>query len=143
MTISEIIQIITSDYENVNLTEANGDFFFLYGEDKMMPFATVVTSDNDFDHLSQLNREGFFRLNIGVSKATFAATFEGLELKKGIGAYADAAFDFAATNLLMPHPLYGAMYWFCIVNPQKSSLPMLKSHLDEAYGIAKRRQEKH
>lgn len=142
MTIAEITDLIATNYSNANITEANGDLFFLYGEDKMMPFATIVTSDNDFDHLSQLNREGFFRLNIGVSKATFAAAFEGLELKKGIGAYADAPFDFAAANVLMPHPLYGAMYWFCIVNPRQDNWAMLKTYLDEAYGIAGKRPHK-
>ncbi|MNL62833.1 hypothetical protein D3C87_1868960 [compost metagenome] len=60
-------------------------------------------------------------------------------LKKGIGAYADSGIDFTAENIVMPHPVYGAMYWLCIVNPREDSLPALKRHLDVAYGLAVKR----
>lgn len=141
MTIEEITTYILSNFKEVNVTEANGDLFFLYDQEKMMPFATIVTSDNDFDSVSQLNREGFFRLNIGVDKASFVSTFEGIALKKGIGAYVDSGIDFTAENIVMPHPIYGAMYWLCIVNPRANSLPVLKSHLNIAYGLAVKRQK--
>lgn len=139
MTIEEITAYILSNFKNVNITEANGDLFFLYADEKMMPFATIVTSDNDFDHVSQLNREGFYRLNIGIDKISFTNTFEGLVLKKGIGAYVDSGIDFTAENVVMPHPIYGAMYWLCIVNPNKNNIPVLKNYLDIAYGLAVKR----
>nr|WP_294869745.1 DUF6194 family protein [uncultured Pedobacter sp.] len=139
MTIKEIIAYILSNFKNVNITEANGDLFFMYDQEKMMPFATIVTSDNDFDSVSQLNREGFFRLNIGIDKTLFVSTFDGIALKKGIGAYVDSGIDFTAENIVMPHPFYGAMYWLCIVNPAKDSLPGLKSYLDVAYALAVKR----
>ena len=142
MTINQITKEILSRFKDVNVTEANGDLFFMYGEDKMMPFATVVTSDNEYDNASQLNREGFFRLNIGVDKATFMRTFEGVKLKKGIDAYQDSNIDFTVENVLMPHPVYGAMYWMCILNPAVSSFPALRSYLEIAYAIAAKRQDK-
>ncbi|WP_448634480.1 DUF6194 family protein [Pedobacter panaciterrae] len=139
MTIEEITAYILSNFKNVNVTEANGDLFFMYDQEKMMPFATIVTSDNDFDSVSKLNRQGFFRLNIGIDKALFINTFEGIALKKGIGAYVDSGIDFTAENIVMPHPFYGAMYWLCIVKPRKKSLPVLKNHLDVAYSLAVKR----
>lgn len=141
MTIEEMTAYILSSFKNVNVTEANGDLFFMYDQEKMMPFATIVTSDNDFDSVSQLNREGFFRLNIGIDKASFSTTFDGIALKKGIGAYVDSGIDFTAENVVMPHPIYGAMYWLCIVNPGKDKLPVLKKHLDIAYGLAVKRMK--
>lgn len=142
MTINQITKEILSCFKDVNVTDANGDLFFMYGEDKMMPFATVVTSDNEYDNESQLNREGFFRLNIGVDKATFIHIFDGIKLKKGIGAYRESGIDFTVENVIMPHPVYGAMYWLCIVNPNTSSLPVLMSYLEIAYDIAAKRQNK-
>jgi hypothetical protein len=139
MTIEEITAYILSNFKNVNITEANGDLFFMYDQEKMMPFATIVTSDNDFDSVSQLNREGFFRLNIGIDKTLFVSIFQGIKLKKGIGAYVDSGVDFTVENIVMPHPFYGAMYWLCIVNPGEGSLPGLKSYLDVAYGLAVKR----
>src|SRR5262249_23227179 len=41
-----------------------------------LPFATIVTKDYaDFDNASALHRPEVFRLNIGVSRATFRALF--------------------------------------------------------------------
>ena len=59
-----------------------GDTFFFYAPsrdvpaDRKFPFATIVTKDyGEFDGASDLNREGVFRLNVGVGKETFAALF--------------------------------------------------------------------
>ncbi|WP_316812152.1 DUF6194 family protein [Pedobacter heparinus] len=141
MTIDEITKEILSCFKDVSVTEANGDLFFMYDKDKMMPFATIVTSDNDYDHASQLSRAGFFRLNIGVDKATFIHTFEGMKLKKGLGSYQESDIDFTKENVIMPHPVYGAMYWMCMVNPGRNSFPILKPYLEVAYHIAAKRQK--
>ncbi len=59
-----------------------GDSFFIYDpkrdldEARRFPFATLVTKDyGDFDNASKLDRPGILRLNIGISKETFAALF--------------------------------------------------------------------
>lgn len=142
MSIEEITNEILSHFKDTNITEANGDLFFMYSEDKMMPLATIVTSDNDYDSVSRLNRTGFFRLNIGVDKATFTGIFPDMELRKGMGAYLGSGIDFTVENTVMPHPVYGAGYWLCIVNPDKNKMPELKSYLEVAYAIAVKRQEK-
>src|SRR5262245_54311565 len=50
-----------------------GDTFIFRGEQRKLPFATVVTHDyGDFDAFSQLDRPGVFRLSIGVGRARFA-----------------------------------------------------------------------
>ncbi|MDH6254172.1 hypothetical protein M2347_003899 [Chryseobacterium sp. H1D6B] len=46
MTMNQITKEILSRFKDVNVTKANGDLFFMHGEDKMMFFATVVTSGN-------------------------------------------------------------------------------------------------
>ena len=108
-----------------------GDTFFIYDPDRnleragRMPFATIVTKDyGDFDNASNLNRDGVFRLNIGVSKQTFESLFPS-----------DAGHDFTVLDALMPHPVYGRNHWVCVLNPSDATFQKLEPLLAEAYEI--------
>src|SRR5690242_1040577 len=89
-----------------------GDTFFIYDPQRTLegarrfPFATIVTKDyGDFDNASKLDRPGVYRLNIGLSKKTFASLFESGD-----------SHDFTALDRLMPHPVYGTYHWVCVLN---------------------------
>jgi len=56
---------------NVQRVDNFGYSFFFVGDDHRLPFVTIANSDNEYDNVSNLNREGVFRVNIGVSKDTF------------------------------------------------------------------------
>jgi hypothetical protein len=137
MQLTEIRNRIANEYEDVREVEANGDYFFMYQDEEKFPFATIVTSDNDFDSVSNLNRDGFYRLNIGIDKATFQSLFGSVPSKPGIGGYVDSGIDFTRENQLFPHPFYGSMYWVSIVNPSESTYGQIREFLDYAYGKAK------
>jgi hypothetical protein len=73
------VDVVVASKENGAPEIAWGDTFFIYDPDRNLddtrrfPFATIVTKDyGDFDNASRLDRPGVFRLNIGVSKETFA-----------------------------------------------------------------------
>ncbi|HYW23231.1 MAG TPA: DUF6194 family protein [Terriglobales bacterium] len=109
-----------------------GDTFFIYDPDRKLegsrqfPFATIVTKDyGDFDNRSNLDRPGVFRLNIGVSRATFDSLFD-----------AGAEHDFTALDRLMPHPVYGRNHWVSVLNPGESTFETVKPLLREAYDRA-------
>ena len=111
---------------------AAGDTFFIYDPDRNLqdkqrfPFATIVTKDyGDFDNASNLNREGVFRLNVGVSRETFRSLFGD-----------DGTYDFAALDRLMPHPVYGRQSWVGVLNPSAETFERVKPLLREAYEIA-------
>jgi len=72
MNEAEISQYITSTFPNAEAVVADGNSFFFHGSERMMPFATLVTNDL-YDQVSNLNRPGVFRLNLGISKETFIA----------------------------------------------------------------------
>ena len=55
MKIKAIQQFITATFKGSHFVEAEGDVFFMYGADHKFPFATIVTKDNEFDHVSNLN----------------------------------------------------------------------------------------
>lgn len=125
-----IIEYITGTFEGVyTLTNAD-NIFFMYDPDGMFPFATLMTNDEN-DQFSDLNRPGVYRLNIGLSKATFRAMFGSQTSPDGAD---DNNYDFTAPDKVMPHPVYGKMYWVCILNPSAATFEsVVKPLLVEAY----------
>jgi Family of unknown function (DUF6194) len=108
-----------------------GDTFFFYAPsrdvpaDRKFPFATIVTKDyGEFDCASNLNRPGVFRLNVGVSKQTFAALF---------GVAKPEGYDYTVLDKVMPHPVYGKMFWVCVLNPSATTFEAIRPLLAEAY----------
>jgi Family of unknown function (DUF6194) len=133
MRIEEIKTYIFKNFENVKLVEADGDLFFMYDKNDKLPFATIVTRDNEYDSTSNLNREGFYRINVGLDKDTFNSMFGGLTDKKGFEAYMNLGIDFTKEDTIMPHPTYGAMYWVCVVNPSDETFKTLKKFIELSY----------
>jgi hypothetical protein len=142
MELDLVKTFITTTFEGSYFMESDGDLFFFYGEDNKFPFATVVTKDNEFDNNSDLNRPGVYRLNISVDKTTFQSLFEGINARSGIGGFAQSGLDFTALNRIMPHPMYGNLYWICILNPEEDSLELLRPYLSEGYARAVQKEEK-
>ncbi len=140
MELTELIATITADFEKTRVQEKDGDYFFFYGAEEKFPFATIVTSDNEYDHVSNLNRGGLFRLNIGIDKSTFAAMFGSIPAKAGIGGYLDSGIDFTEKNKWFPHPVYGSMYWISIINPERETYTQLNALLSLSYKKAVGRQ---
>jgi hypothetical protein len=127
-----ITDYIMNTFVGVETTTTLGYTFFFYGADRMLPFTTIATADNEGDRVSNLDRPGVFRLNIGVSKQTFQALF-------GTGKVEVSAYDFTALDTIMPHPDYAAQSWLCVLNPSDTTFEQLRPVLSEAYELAVRR----
>ncbi|MBN8751745.1 MULTISPECIES: DUF6194 family protein [Variovorax] len=110
---------------------ADDNTFFFHDADNKFPFATIVTKDSEFDNASKLDRPGAFRLNIGVGKESFRALF---------GEAPAAAADPAALDTLMPHPVYGKMYWVSVISPSTQTFDKVKPLLAEALALARARK---
>jgi hypothetical protein len=126
------VDVVVASKENGAPEIAWGDTFFIYDPDRNLddarrfPFATIVTKDyGNFDNASNLDRPGVFRLNIGVSKETFAKLFG-----------AEGEHDFTQLDRLMPHPVYGRNHFVCVLNPGDSTFDAISPLLKEAYEIA-------
>ncbi|WP_313662445.1 DUF6194 family protein [Cellulosimicrobium cellulans] len=119
---------------------ARGDHFFYYAPDGEVPhgqpYGTVVTKDYPDDAASHLDEEGRWRVNVHVGRDRFR-DLVGADPRDG------AASEVAETDLVVPHPVYGALGWVCVVNPGERTtglvLDLLRAAHDDARARAARR----
>lgn len=121
------VEAFVTRLENVERSENFGYTFFFVGDDHRLPFVTLANSDNDYDNVSNLSREGVFRINIGVSKATFQSLIDESEAEPG---------DYSVLNTFLPHPDYARQNWVCILNPAQENIETTKKLIVEAHSIA-------
>lgn len=137
---TSVTRYIMDTFAGVETAEAYGYLFFFYGPDRMMPFATLGTRDNEGDRASNLDRPSIFRLNIGVNKATYRAWFGPPPPRAGADGVVVTGHDFTALDQLMPHPVYAPQSWVCILNPSAATFQQtVQPLLAEAYELAVKR----
>ncbi|HEU5367868.1 MAG TPA: DUF6194 family protein [Ktedonobacterales bacterium] len=149
----DIETYITETFEGVDTVVASDASFFFYNPassappDHRFPFVTLVTSDA-YDQFSDLNRPSVFRLNIGLSKPTFRALFGAGQPSSQRDSVAEdeetpGDYDFTALDQVMPHPVYGRMYWVCVLNPgEETFATRVRPLLAEAYELAVSRYQR-
>lgn len=153
MNDADISQYITDTFEGVDVVADSGSRFFFYNPDSNLPpdhrfpFVTIVTSDV-YDQFSNLNRPSVFRLNMGIGKQTFSAlrssgAFSGSQKlpadREGAAESQDkeSEYDYTILDQLMPHPVYGRMYWVSVLNPSGETFKTkVQPLLTEAYELA-------
>ncbi|MBN9122189.1 MAG: hypothetical protein J0I06_24130 [Planctomycetes bacterium] len=139
MSEDAVVRYITDTFAGVEALAASGDYYFFYQPggnvppDHRFPFATLVTADRH-DRFSNLDRPGVFRLNVGVAKETFRSLFGPQPPEDG--------YDFTVLDRIMPHPVYGKMYWVCVLSPGGETFEAVKPLLAEAYDAAVKRHTK-
>jgi hypothetical protein len=148
MDAGEMKRYICEAFDGVKAVDGNGDTFFLYDPSgdlparRQFPFVTIVTGDH-YDSVSNLSRPGAYRLNIGLTRATYTASFGAAPAQHGSDGVLDTGFDYAAVDTLMPHPIYAGQHWVCVVNPGPATLDTVRTLLAEAHGFATRKYANH
>jgi hypothetical protein len=132
MNESSVADYITKTFPGVETTTNFGYTFFFYKTDHMVPFATIASSDNEYESISKLDRPGVFRLNIGVSRETFQSLF-------GTAKVDVKNYDFTALDVIMPHPDYAPQNFICVLSPSEATFERIRALLAEAYDIAVRK----
>lgn len=146
MNESEVIRSILEALDEVEVAEVAGDSFFFYDPDpahpadRKLPFATLVTTDAH-DRASDLDRSGVFRLNIGVRPETYRAMFGDPPPWTGDGSVVATGHDFTRLDEILPHPVYAAMSWICVLSPSEATFERIRPLLAEAHATAVRRYE--
>jgi hypothetical protein len=130
-----ITSYITSAFENIETAVNLGYTFFFYRDDHMHAFATIASTANEYEKISNLDRPGVYRLNIGVSRETFKSLFGTKKIDVN-------AYDFTALDIIMPHPDYSSQHFLCVLSPSEEIFEKIKPFLAEAYDIAMKRYNK-
>ncbi len=118
-----------ADMPNVQREENFGYSFYFVGDDHRLPFVTFANSDNDYDSVSNLSREGVFRINIGVGKESF----------KTLISDAGGELDYSVLDVFLPHPDYAKLNWICILSPTGDNVESVRRLILEAHAIAAER----
>jgi len=155
VTESEIVEYIrglsgvvtlTASEENGSPQSAWGDTFFYYDpegdrpENQRLPFATVVIHDYaGWDTESRLDRDGIFRVIIAIGRSEFERLLGHAPTQHP--AHHDD-FDYAATDVLIPHPAYASQGWVSILNPAERTSSQVRQLLDQAHALAVRRHRR-
>jgi len=141
MTADELDRVIR-DLAGVRVLEAQDDLFYLYDPradlppERQQPFATIVTGDH-YERVSRLDEPGAWRLNLGLTKATYTGLFGAPPTERDADWVLDSGHDYAARDTLMPHPFYAAQYWVAIVSP--GTVAPLLPLITEAHAFAARK----
>ena len=109
-----IVHHIRETYPETAILESGGTWFFSLDPERHFPnYATIVTN-NDYDDGSDLDRAGVYRLNLGLSRATF---------ERLVGDALDPSTppDYTVLDTLLPHPTYAAQLWISILNPSAAT----------------------
>ncbi len=125
ISLEALAAYIQDAFRDVHVDTTTPDLFFFAGDERKFPFATIVTHDTEHDYHSELDRDGVFRLNLGVSKESFQKLFPE----------PDPKVDYADLDVFLPHPVYARMFWMCVLNPSHETLHLLRPYLKEAYAI--------
>lgn len=133
MEVEEIQTYILDNFENIKLSSADGNLFFMHPNNDKLPFVTILTKDDEYDSVSNLDRDGFYRLNFRMDKEIFKSKFGNLTNRKGLESYMDVGIDFTKEDTLLPHPTYGSMNWACVVKPSKELFDSIKNYLNIIY----------
>ena len=137
------VAAVTASKEGGAPEVACGDRFFFYDPDgdtpadRRWPFATIVTKDYPgWDVASNLDRAGVYRLNLDVGRRRFEELF-GFPAAD-FGARQDA-FDFAASDRVLPHPTYAKQGWISIIVPGEATHEQLPALIGLAHQRARDR----
>lgn len=140
MTPEQIIESISTEYEGVSPKSNWGETSLFYNPDQLLPngvyFCTIKENNGGNDKASCLDRDGVFRLSLGISKESYEARFGQKPKRPSKGGIIETDHDFTELDQLMPHPIYGWMSWVQILNPSQNIFDSLKPLITEAHANA-------
>ena len=131
---------ILENFEEVHPLDIWGERSFFLNPGRQLKrgtyFATLKEKDGENDKASHLDRDGVFRLNMGVSKKRYLSLFSYLPKRPAKGRFIEGSYDFQKIDTILPHPVYGWMGWVCVLNPSFETFEDCKNLLDDAYNKA-------
>ena len=146
MTPDEILNYCLKNLEGTVLISSWGERGIFYNPGAKLKrgvyVLTVKEKDGENDKSSRLDREGVYRVNLGLRRETFRRLFGPLPQRPPKGGVVELSCDFTAPDALLPHPVYAWMGWACALNPSPRTFEALKPLIEESYEYAKEKYAK-
>lgn len=146
MESEEILNYCLEHLEGTVSVSSWGEKGIFYNPDNRLKrgiyILTIKEKDGENDKGSNLDRDGIYRVNLGVRKQIFINMFNTIPKRPAKGCVVDMDYDFTETNRIIPHPVYAWMGWLCVLNPSNKTFGKLKPLIDEAYEYAKEKYRK-
>lgn len=140
MTPDEIVEEIVARFPGVVPKSSWGETALFYNPGKRLAhgvyFCTLKDHDGENDRASELQREGVYRLAVGLTPETYSRLFGPRPRRPAKGGAVETGHDFTERNRLMPHPVYAWMGWAQILSPTREAFLGILPHLAEAHGAA-------
>ena len=142
----QILDYCLETLEGTVLIESWGEKGIFYNPDNLLKrgvyVLTIKEKDGKNDQGSYLNRDGVYRVNIGLRKASFQKMFGSVPARPAAGQVVDMEYDFTTLDKILPHPVYGWMGWISILNPSEETFAQMKPLIQEAYEFSKEKFER-
>lgn len=146
VSIDDIIAYAQNTYPGVVARTNWGERALFYDPDGRLPLGVYVLSfkeqDGPHDKVSKLNREGVYRLNLGVTRETYTDLFGPIPARPRAGMIIDSGHDFSTLDTIMPHPVYGWMAWICVLCPSRATFERLKPLIRQGVALAEEKYSK-
>lgn len=144
ISIEDIITYVQTTHGDAIREDRNwGERGLFYNPGAVLPkgiyLLTFKEKDGPNDKASQTDRDGVFRLNLGLSKPTFRTLFGPPPARPPAGGIVTNGHDFTQLDQIMPHPVYGWMSWIGVLNPSQETFEQLKPMIAEAVGDAQKK----
>ncbi len=140
MQANDILKYCTENLIGTVLVESWGERGIFYNPGGVLKrgvyVLTVKEKDGENDRASRLDRTGIYRVNLGVRKPTFRKLFGDTPKRPAAGGVVELSYDFTATDVILPHPVYAWMAWISVLNPSEQTFERLKPLIQEAYEYA-------
>ncbi len=106
MKIDDVKNYIIKNYEDVICKQTYGETSFFYNPNYALKngvyFCTIKESDGPADKFSNLNRDGVYRISVGITKEKYLEIFEEIPNRPTKGEMIKGDFDFKEKNVIVP-----------------------------------------
>ncbi len=148
LEVNQLIERISDKYDGLVTAKNWGETGLFYNPANKLAkgvyFLTFKEKDGPNDKSSNIDREGVYRLNLGISKDTFTKLFCSLPARPPAGDVVKMVknYDFATLDKIMPHPVYAWFAWVCVLNPTEKTYSQLEPLIAEGYQLTLARYAK-
>ena len=137
MDADDVISALTANFAGLTSKVSWGETTLFYNPGGALPsgvyFCTVKDHDGANDKASQLDRPGVFRVSLGLPKRRYEELFGPRPPRPPKGGVVVTGHDFAALNVVMPHPIYAWMGWVHVLSPSDDTFTQMQPLFSTSY----------